>query len=209
LADRLDLAFEDLGLAPEQKVGLTTFLSPLQMKSPLTYEHSLRVSFLTKAIGRFIHLDQRALFYAGLLHDVGKAMTRLATLNKTADWTPADADEIKAHVLDGYRLVRDVFDFSAEIILWHHRFQQGGYPEIIPEPLHDYSQGTRTMIPFYGRMLSLADVYDALHRINAKFGALSGEAIRDKMLAFNPDQRILVGNLYEEGILTTYTVPEG
>ncbi len=208
LPDRINQIFEDLGISAEQREGINAFLCPIKVKDSATYDHSLRVGLLSREIGRFVHFDQWALFYAGILHDVGKALTRVETLRQTDTWTPEDAEEIKAHVTDGHRLLRGYFDFSAEIILWHHRFQRGGYPEKLPEPLHGYSEGTMTMIPFYGRMLALADVYDALHRINAKFGPLTGEMIKEKMFLFNPDQEVLLGNLYDEGIFTTYTVPQ-
>jgi response regulator RpfG family c-di-GMP phosphodiesterase len=155
-----------------------------------------------------MHLDAKALLYAGLLHDVGKLQTKLSTLQKTEGWLPADTEEIKNHVVDGYRVLRDCFDFTAEIILWHHRFQPGRYPESLPQPLHDYSEGTRVMIPLFGRLLSLADVFDALHRVNDKHGLepLTGEDIKAKMLACNPDQRVLIEEAYEAGIFTTVIV---
>ncbi len=159
----------------------------------------------SQKIGKYIHLDPKALLYAGLLHDIGKAQTRLAVLQKTEGWTEADTAEIMEHVVDGYRLIRDQFDFSAEIILWHHRFQPKGYPIQMPAALHVYSQGTQIMIPMYGRMLSLADTFDALHRVNDKHGnsPITGEEIKSKMLAFHPGQRILVEDLFKDGIFTT------
>lgn len=208
LPNRVTGVFEELSLTEEQREGITAFLHPLKIKDPATYDHSLRVGLLSKAIADFMHLDQRALFYAGILHDAGKALTKTETLRRTETWTAADAEEIKAHVLDGHRLLRGYFDFSAEVIIWHHRFQQKGYPEILPEPLHGYSEGTKAMIPFYGRMLALCDVYDALHRINAKFGALTGEAMKEKMFLYNPDQKVLLGNLYAGNVFTTFTLPE-
>ena len=207
LETRINRVFQDLKISEEQQEGILAFLQPIRVKDRATYKHSLRVGLLSRAIGQFIHLDQKALFYAGIMHDVGKAMTKLETLQRTDGWTPNDTEEIKAHVTDGYRLLRGYFDFSAEIVLWHHRFQRNGYPEVLPEPLHGYSEGTKTMIPFYGRMLALADVFDALHRINSKFGgALTGEQIREKMFSFNPDQKVLLEELFAYDILTTRTL---
>jgi len=67
------------------------------------------------------------------------------------------------------------------------------------------------MIALYGRILAIADCYDALHRVNDKFGtvqALTGEDIKEKMFQFNPDQRVLLNELYEANILTTAIVCE-
>ncbi len=54
-----------------------------------------------------------------------------------------------------------------------------------------------------GRIVALADVYDALHRIDGKFEekkALTGKEIREKMFEFNPDRKILVEALYKAEI---------
>jgi len=97
------------------------------------------------------------------------------------------------------------FDFSAAIILWHHRFQADGYPKKLPKHLHVYAESSKLLIVEYGRIIALADVYDALHRANDKFGAkqeLSGEEVRAKMFELNPDRKKLIAALYDSGIFT-------
>ncbi len=191
--------YDRINITPEQRNSINIFLQPLKLKNQATYEHSVRVGMLSRHIGNCTNLDQNALLYAGLLHDVGKAQTKSETLNKTAGWTSADTREVMRHVLDGYRLIRGYFDFSAEIILWHHRFQANGYPEKLPASLHGYSRGTKVTIAMYGRLLALADCFDALHRVNEKFGvkqALTRSQIKEKMLVLNSDQRKLITRLY-------------
>lgn len=205
LETRLVEVASKLKIAVTAKGQIMSFLQPLKEKDQATYEHSIRVGLLAPQIGEFIHLNPKPLFYAGLLHDIGKAQTRLAVLQKTEGWTEADTQEMRGHVMDGYRLVRDKYDFSAEIILWHHRFQPQGYPIERPPPLHEYSEATKIMIPWYGRILSLADTFDALHRVNEKHGPgdLTGEQIKEKMLLFHQDQKILVEGLFDANIFTT------
>ena len=208
LAVRLKSVYQELRVSEEQRRKISAFLHPIKVKDKPTYEHSIRVGLLSSAIGKFMHLDPKVLLYAGLLHDVGKAQTRLATLKKTDGWTDFDSAEIIGHVMDGYRLIRDCFDFSAEIILWHHRFQLNGYPQKMPEFLHAYSEGTKVMICMYGRMLALADTFDALHRVNDKHGStiLDGKQIKEKMFVFHPDQKVLLEELFKADILTTRIV---
>ena len=206
LQTRLQMIFAEMEIPEEQRKSVAAFIEPLKIKDLPTYEHSIRVGILSAAIAKVMRLDEKALLYAGLLHDVGKIQTNPATLKKTEGWTEADTAEVKKHVLDGYRLVRGKFDFSAEIILWHHRFQSAGYPKRLPKPLHDYCRGTNAVIPMFGRMLALADCFDALHRVNGKFGDASvatGEAIKAKMFELNRDQRALIQKLYDEHIFTT------
>ena len=90
LEQHLVSAFEELRIASEQREALIGFLAPLKVKSKQTYEHSLRVGLLARRISRFMHLDERALLYAGLMHDVGKALTPLEKLHKTDGWSAED-----------------------------------------------------------------------------------------------------------------------
>lgn len=208
LGEKVDIAFFELNVSAEDQETIKAFLAPLKHKNQTTHnqhEHCLRVGLLAMKIAHFMHLDQKALLFAGLMHDIGKCQIDLATLGKTEGWTPRDTEIMKEHVTDGYKILKGRFDFSADILIWHHRFQPNGYPNRIPKPLHKYSQGTRALIIEYGRILAVADVYDALHRVNDKFGekkALSGVEIREKMFQFNPDVKILIEDLYTAGILS-------
>lgn len=204
----VELEFEEvmdeLRINEKAKQSARNFLSVLKQKSEQTHTHSLRVGILARRIARFMHLDEKALFFAGIFHDLGKSQTSLSTLHKSNGWTPEDSQIMESHVTDSYRLLRDKFDFSAEIVLWHHKFQRNAYPAKLPSSLHEYSEGTRVLIQEYGRVLAIADVYDALHRKNNKFekgDSLTDEQIKEKMLEFNSDRKELVAELYNVGIL--------
>src|SRR3989344_2221732 len=130
---QVNAVFETLRIKQEDRVAIWAFLAPLKHKSPVTnihYLHSLRVALLARKIASFMHLDQKALFYAGLMHDLGKCMVCLDTLGKTEGWTEADSREMENHVLDGYKMINDRFKFSAGVIAWHHKFQKNGYPPV-------------------------------------------------------------------------------
>lgn len=198
---------QELGVSPEHQAQILEFLEPLRNADKEAvrahYAHSLRVGMKAKEIADFTHHDPKPLFFAGTLHDVGKCQIPPEILGKVRDWTQADALVMEQHVLAGYETLRGTFDLSAEIMLWHHRFQKNGYPEVLPEHLHPYSDSTKVLIVEYGRLLALADVYDALHRLNEKFGGkISGARIRELMFELNPDRTILIDRLYQTGILT-------
>ena len=196
-------ACTQVGVKEADRNDIIAILEPLRRKHPPSYHHSLRVALRARAIACHQHFDERALLFAGALHDIGKALVPLRVLEKTDEWTALDQRIMQRHVLDGYRLLRDRFDFSGEVMLWHHRFQVRGYPKRLPPPLHRYSTATRVLIMEYGRLLALADVYDALHRSNSrsKHGGLSAEEIKEKMLEYNPDRRPLIHALYASGVL--------
>jgi putative nucleotidyltransferase with HDIG domain len=209
-ADDLDIqlheTFFELGITPDQKLAALALVRPLKERDSVHrehYEHSVRVALLARRIGSFMHLDEKALFFAGLFHDLGKQEIDIDLLGKTGPWTEGDKQRIQEHVMVGYNILKGKFDFSAEIILFHHRFQTNGYPQELPPFLHDYSEGTKVVIKEYARLLALADVYDALHRENSQFGEkrrLSDVEIEEQMVEHNPDRRELVEDLYRAEI---------
>lgn len=106
-------------------------------------------------------------------------------------------------MLDGFRLLRDRFDFTAHAIVWHHRFQSRGYPKDLPAPLQPFSDTTLAMVRRVGEILAIADVFDALHRVNSGSGgaALTSAEIEGKMKSAFPDHLDLVASLYTKGVL--------
>ena len=203
-------ACNTLGIQEIHQKYIRHYLAPLKDKSPATHLHSLQVALLAQAIGSFLYHEEKPLLLAGALHDLGKCKIPSHILEKTESWNDEDQAAVQEHVMEGYRMIRGQFDVSAEILLWHHRFQESGYPDHLPPLLHTYRETTQLLIREYGRIIALADVYDALHRVNAKFGkkeALSGEEIRKKMFQLNLDRTRLIRALYERGIFT-YANPE-
>jgi putative nucleotidyltransferase with HDIG domain len=208
LEDRKTQVYDELGIEDENRVAIEAMLAPLRAKNEVTcehYEHSIRVALVARQIADFVHQDAKALFYAGLLHDIGKALTPIATLGKTEGWTEEDSRAMEPHPMDAFRLLRGRFDFTAQVVVRHHFYQNRKYPEVVPPPLHPYSEVTKLSIAFCARILALADVYDAMHRINdqTQGTALTGELIKTHMIESNPDQARLIKALYEAGILTT------
>ncbi len=201
-------ACDFVGISKTNQNHLEGILAPLKDKSPIThfhYEHSLRVGLLALDIGNFIHHEAKPLLFAGALHDLGKCQTCLDVLGKVDTWSEADQEEMKHHVIDGYRLLRGRFDLTAEVMLWHHKFQDEGYPKVLPPFLHDYRETTKLLIREYGRIVAIADVYDALHRVNEKSGGsepLTSAEIKIKMFEYNRDRKKLITALYDAGILT-------
>ncbi len=205
----LENLFERNGIGWTNQADVQAFLGPLKAKGGpyyQTFEHCIRVAELGELVAKFMHVDQKVLIFGGLLHDIGKVQVPMETLGRVTGWSDADKKNMEPHVIDAYRMLRSRFDFTAEVILWHHRFQAQPYPRIMPSPTHDYCQGTKILIPFYGRLLSLCDQFDAFHRVNDKLGTLrapTGEEIKELMFRFNPDMRTILQELYNADIFTT------
>jgi putative nucleotidyltransferase with HDIG domain len=208
LEDLITIKFADLNIGLEQQENIRAMLAPLKAKEISTYEHCLRVGILASDIGDYLGVDSKALFYAGLMHDVGKALTPIETLTRTDGWSSEDQAKIEEHVIHGVKMLGGLFEFSAAVILYHHRFQSNPYPKDLPEFTKPFSDDTRQEIVDLAKLLTIADTFDALHRVNSKHGQLNGAEIRERMLELHSEQRKLVHALFCDGVLTTYIKPE-
>jgi HD-GYP domain-containing protein (c-di-GMP phosphodiesterase class II) len=115
---------------------------------------------------------------AAMLHDVGKVAISDLILKKPDRLSEEEFETIKSHTYIGARLFKDIHsDFeevAAEVALNHHEKWNGtGYPghidPITGSPLagHVGPDGSpfpkrENEIPLFGRIVAVADVYDAL-----------------------------------------------
>lgn len=121
--------------------------------------HAINVSILCAMLGKWLGLsfemiEQLAL--AGLLHDIGKSKISMAILNKREALTPAEIKIIQSHAQKGYEILKDKESLSKEVlaaVLFHHeRIDGSGYPSGLVEE----------QIPYFARIVAVADVYDAV-----------------------------------------------
>ena len=115
---------------------------------------------------------------AAMLHDVGKVAISDMILKKPSRFTDEEYDVMKQHTVLGARLFlngrSDFDDAASEVALSHHEKWDGsGYPGYVdiqtgsPLPGHTQPNGLplgkkAEDIPIYGRIVALADVFDAL-----------------------------------------------
>jgi putative two-component system response regulator len=155
-----------------------------------TYKHTQRVGRTAALLAEQLGLDpQHCLLirHAAPLHDVGKVGIPDSILLKPGKLTPLEFDIVKGHALAGARILSgsksDLLKLAEEIASSHHEWWNGsGYPFGL----------AGEAIPLSGRIVALADVFDALTHLRPYKPAWSvadsvTEMHRLSGLQFDPD----------------------
>jgi HD-GYP domain-containing protein (c-di-GMP phosphodiesterase class II) len=137
---------------------LHSLTSAVDAKDAYTCGHSERVALLSTLLAKEAGLDERAverIYMAGLLHDVGKIGVPESVLQKPGKLTAEEFEQMKKHPAIGAHILQDVKQISDLIpgVLHHHeRYDGKGYPDGL----------AGQSIPLMGRIICLADCFDAM-----------------------------------------------
>lgn len=130
----------------------------IDSKVPYRDGHSLRVTDyclkIADALG-FSEHEKVVLEVAALLHDFGKIGIDERILLKPRKLNEQEKHEVAMHVMRGYYMLQGFNELieSLKGIRSHHEYYDGsGYPEGL----------IRTEIPLIGRIIAVADAYDAM-----------------------------------------------
>lgn len=122
------------------------------------YNHSVNVSILSLALGKFMKSDEedlRRLGVASLLHDIGKTGVSEDIIRKPGGLSSEEWEKVKEHPVMGSKItqkMQGIDELICRVIIEHHvRFDRSGYPKVESPTLHPLSL-----------MVSVADAYDAL-----------------------------------------------
>lgn len=131
-----------------------------EFRDPETGAHILRMAHFSALIAREMGLPpelQESLLIAAPMHDVGKLGTPDHILLKPGRLTEEEFEIMKRHATIGHEILKDsaspYMQLAATIALTHHeKYDGSGYPAGL----------AGDAIPLVGRIVAVADVFDAL-----------------------------------------------
>ena len=138
--------------------ALDALIGAVEVKDPYTHGHSARVAEMSSRIGLRVGLEPealRGLHQGAYLHDVGKISVPDQVLNKPGELTDEEWESIRSHPVVGWELANRAHSLRASLtaIRHHHeRWDGSGYPDRL----------AALDIPLAGRIVAVADVWDAL-----------------------------------------------
>ena len=157
--------------------ALDVFTKFVDAKDPYTEGHSERVAENARLIAERMGFKQkrcREIYYSALLHDIGKCYVPDEILKKPSRLTDEEFATIKKHTIWGAEMVGNYKSIpeARDAALYHHeRYDGKGYP----------TGRAGEDIPLIGRIICVADSYDAMNSNRVYRKKLSREVIVDEL----------------------------
>lgn len=155
---QLEEAFEKIKNGYTETIYRLTLAAEYRDKE--TGEHIKRIALYTQTIARYLKLDEsevEMLFFASPMHDVGKVGIPDYILLKPGKLTKEEFEIMKTHTTIGGSILNgsdsEILKTAEKIALTHHETWNGsGYPKGLK----------REEIPLSGKIVHIADIYDAI-----------------------------------------------
>ena len=179
LASEVNKATAELRAREQETILLLCRAS--EYRDPETGAHIQRMAHYSCLIAAELGLsseEQEFILNAAPMHDIGKVGTPDHILLKPGKLDAAEMAIMRQHALIGYNILKSsearMLQLAAEIAYAHHeRYDGAGYPNGL----------AGEAIPLVGRIVAVADVFDALTSVRPYKSAWSLEAARDFLLA--------------------------
>ena len=156
----------------------TALVNAIDTKDKYTHGHSRRVAEYSRKLAEANHLSEKEcdeVFYAALLHDVGKIGIPASIINKAGKLTEEEYETVKHHPVLGNQILRSINEFpylSIGANGHHERYDGNGYPYGL--------KGTD--IPEIARIISVADAYDAMSSKRSYRDVIPQQLIREEII---------------------------
>jgi HD-GYP domain-containing protein (c-di-GMP phosphodiesterase class II) len=168
---------DGVALQAQTRLALEELADVVDMRDHYTYEHSRRVSELSRAVARQLGLPRAEVedvAAAARLHDVGKIGIKSSVLLKPGRLSDREWLEMRTHPEVGARLISQFPSFARgrDLVLSHHeKYDGSGYPRRL--------KGEQ--IPLGARIIAVADAWDAMTSNRAYRNAVDLDAVLAEM----------------------------
>ncbi len=155
LEDCVGSVISEILRTPDVQVSLNDIAS----NDEYTYTHSVSTMVYALMIARKLNYSEQKMTILGmgtLLHDIGKMLIDKEVMFKEGELTKQEYQYVKMHALYGYQAMRRITAVPEQVrqiaYMHHERLDGSGYPQGL----------TGSDLNEYVRIVSIADVYDAL-----------------------------------------------
>ncbi len=138
--------------------SILSYANIIEARDPYLRGHSERVAGIAEAMGKALGFENKKLEnlrIAGFLHDIGKFGVSESILNKNGRLSEEEFEAMKQHPQRAVTILKPIInqkEILQSILSHHERYDGKGYPMKL-------SGGD---IPLGGRIIAVADTYDAL-----------------------------------------------
>ena len=184
-----------------QNVHIFEMINNMRQYDDSTYAHSINVALISNVLATWLGMKEKdilLLTQCGLLHDIGKLRIPDNIIKKPGKLTDAEFNLVKTHPYAGYEILEKQ-NLNPHILnsamMHHERCDGSGYPFGL----------TAERIDDFAKIISIADVYDAMTSARVYRGAMCPfkviEIFENEGLS-KYDTRFLL--TFMENVLNTY-----
>ncbi|AIO18639.1 Cyclic di-GMP phosphodiesterase response regulator RpfG [Candidatus Izimaplasma bacterium HR1] len=182
-----------------------SLIRTLELYDQYTGGHSEDVAFIANQLSKKMNLssnEQYDIYWAGIVHDIGKIGISSDIINKTSKLTLAEYKKVQDHPIFGYDILAKSEDLKeiAKLVKHHHEWYNGsGYPSKL--------QGDE--IPIGSQILQVADSVSSMatrrsYQKEKTFDEIIDELNMYKGVQFNPEITDYMIELINEGVIKDY-----
>ena len=156
----------------------TALVNAIDAKDTYTHGHSSRVADYSRRLAEMNKKSEQEcdeIYYAALVHDVGKIGVPRSIINKASRLTDEEYSIIKQHPTMGVQILQSISEFPTLSIgahYHHERYDGNGYPEGIKEK----------DIPEIARIIAVADAYDAMTSKRSYRDPIPQQKVREEIV---------------------------
>ena len=153
-------------------------VNAIDAKDKYSHGHSMRVAEYSEKIARAMGKNDEEcyqIYYAALLHDVGKIGIQDTIIRKDGRLTDEEYEAIKQHPVFGNQILASISEYpylSIGAHFHHERYDGKGYP--------DKLKGED--IPEIARIIAVADAYDAMTSSRSYRNAIPQQTVREEIV---------------------------